>query len=391
MEAGNERLFRVLGDVGSDLIATAEQRTFARNPWRRILPAAACLVAAVGLSLAAMPYFRAPRELATAPAAEQEAAVEESMSEPTAQDTEVGGAAEEQAVTNHAAEKAQSVQSKTQLVFWDTVYYVEAQYTAEEAEDLLGDYLGTVEQADAEANLGAAVYMRLGSEVREDYKERQVPLEIFVENEVGYLYCLTYYLTDGPLMEWEAVYFRWHAGKLDELVEMFVVPLERNLDAAQVELEYNLYDSLTELTSVQQMQIFLATLDMEQQYGTRTPDLNAYLWEGEGGYVIPVENIKLQLGKYLDAIVWQPELLPGYDAARNAVVLADLVVQPAEEQPGIDLRVEPTGCFLDTGSRKLTLMVQRYTGDELLAERLYVIRLDMDRLVYEYIHTVEPG
>ena len=57
MEAGNERLFRVLGDVGSDLIATAEQKVFARNPWRQIIPVAACLLAVVGLSLAAAPRF----------------------------------------------------------------------------------------------------------------------------------------------------------------------------------------------------------------------------------------------------------------------------------------------------------------------------------------------
>jgi len=125
MDSGNERLFRVLSDVGSDLIATAEQRTFARSPWQRILPAAACLLLVGGLALAAAPYFVARPETAYAPAAPTaDAVVEESKPE----EVVIPEAVEEYAAVPEVQNEAAMgpVGAREQLVFWDTVYYVEA-------------------------------------------------------------------------------------------------------------------------------------------------------------------------------------------------------------------------------------------------------------------------
>ena len=58
METGKERLFRVIGDVGSDLVDTAENKVFPRSAGRRLLPAAACLAVLVGLTCLALPYLQ---------------------------------------------------------------------------------------------------------------------------------------------------------------------------------------------------------------------------------------------------------------------------------------------------------------------------------------------
>ena len=375
MESGNERLFRVLGDVGSDLIATAEQKTFVRSPWKRILPAEACLLLAAGLSLAAMPYFRAPREMA-APSMKQDAVVEEYTAEMSTAESEGGGTAQEQPRTENTAMEAQPVQTKEQLVFWDTVYYVEAQYTREEASLVLGEYLGTVEQADTETLSGAAVYERVGSEVREDHKERQVPLEIFVENELGYLYCLTYYLSDDPLMEWEAVYYRYHAGKLDELMELFVFGLERN--AALVDGYEDTPITADDLTGEQLLAFFKSTLEMEKYFGTRSEDLNQYLWKTETGYAVPVSDLKRQLDRYLTGYMLLPEKLPGYDPDLDAVNMETLVAEVSD----IEFQIVPELCSLDEENKILYLTVSGQTDQDAGIQRTYQIGFDTGLPVY---------
>jgi len=376
METGNERLLRVLGDVGSDLIATAEQKTFAISPWRRILPAAACLALAVGLTMAAAPYFMVRPETASAPAAPTaDAVVEESMSEEAAvpEETMVEHAAVPEAQNEAAGIQAQA---KEQLVFWDTVYYVEALYTREEAVLLLGAELGAVETAEKEENLGATVYMKQDAETREDYldKGRQVPLEIFVEHELGYLYCLTYYLSDEPLMEWEAVYSRYHAGKLDELMERFVFGFERSS-----ELEYeNPQNTGVDLSVEALLAFFQTTLEMEKQFGTRTDDLNSYLWKTDAGYVVPTVDVRRQLSKYLDAYTWDPRALPEYDSAQEAVILKTLTPEIHET----DVAVVPELCSMEEENRILRLVVSR---QEEGTQRIYQIRFDPDRVVYEQI------
>jgi len=376
MDSGNERLFRVLSDVGSDLIATAEQRTFARSPWQRILPAAACLLLVGGLALAAAPYFVARPETAYAPAAPTaDAVVEESKPE----EVIIPEAVEEYAAVPEVQNEAAMgpVGAREQLVFWDTVYYVEALYTKEEASLLLGVELGTVETADKEENLGATVYTKQDAETREDHKERQVPLEIFVEHELGYLYCLTYYLSDDPLMEWEAVYSRYYAGKLDELMERFVYGFERSS-----ELEYgNDQNTGVDLSVESLLAFFKSTLEMEKNFGTRTDDLNDYLWKSDSGYVIPTGDIRRQLDKYLDGYTWDPRTLAEYDPSREALVLETLTVEADET----GFEVIPELCSLDEESRVLRLVVSRQAEG---IQRTYHIRFEPGRVVYEQIDEV---
>lgn len=379
METGNERLLRVLGDVGGDLIATAEQKTFAINPWRRILPVAACLLAAIGLTMAAAPHFvTQPQPAASAPMAD--AVTEEDAPEMIVGHTETENPEEQVAVPEVDYEAAMApVGSKEQLVFWDTVYYVEALYTKEEASLLLGQELGTVEAADKEENLGATVYLKQDAETRNDYKERPVPLEIFVETEEGYLYCLTYYLSDDPLMEWEAVYYRYYAGKLDELMETLVFGFEQN-----GELEYRSAQNIGEdLTVEALLAFFQTTLEMEKRFGTRTDDLNDYLWKTDTGYVIPTGDIKRQLSKYLDAYTWDPRTLPEYDSSREVVVLETLTTET--DEAGFELI--PELCGLDEENRILRLVVSRQAEG---TQRTYHIRFDPDRVVYGQIDEILP-
>ena len=384
METGNERLFRVLGDVGSDLIATAERKTFAISPWRRILPVAACLVAAIGLTVWGAPYFvRQTQPAASAPVAEE--TVEEAAPMESVMDAEPQQVPEQPPTAEVQNEAARTnILPKGQLVFWDTVYYVEAKYTLDEAAELLGAGLGTVETADQEALVGANVYTKQSAEVRTDDQERPVPLEIFVELEPGegYLYCLTYYLEDGPLLEWEAVQARCYAGKVDELAKLFVFGLERNTVLTGGYADSHI--TADDLTAEQLLAFFQTTLEMEKYFGTRTDDLNNYCWKAEDGYVIPVEDIRRQLDKYLVGYIWQPELLPGYDPGVKAVKLEILAPETAD----VALQVIPEQCSLDEQSKILYLTVMQDTGSGAGMQRMYYIGFRADRVVYEQIDNV---
>lgn len=392
METGNERLLRVLGDVGGDLIANAERKTFAPSPWRRILPMAACLVLIVGLTVVAVPHFLVPKSaekyenygaaVGTPPTADH-AAKEESkpMEEPAAEEPEAEA-------PQDLPESIQGTTAKEELVFWDTVYYVESQYTYEEALPLLGAGLGVVEKADRAELLEANVYTKQNAETQLDSKERPVPLEIFVENEQGCLYCLTYYLRDEPLMEWLQVVYLWQEGRLDLLVDTFV----RDLEYGCTDLCYNVANGEIELLPEQMLQMFKVTLKMERQSGSRVSDLDSYLWKAGEGYLVPVEDIRNQLHKYLQEFTCLPEELPGYDPELEAVWMETLDVDGYDGD--MYLQIAEHGCALDVDNQKLVLTVQRCIGEEVLEERQYVIHFqtgegfETEYARYEFIYTV---
>ena len=392
METGNERLLRVLGDVGGDLIANAERKTFAPSPWRRILPVAACLVLVVGLTVVAAPHFWVPKTaekyenygaaVGTLPTADH-AAKEESkpMEEPAAEEPEAEA-------PQDLPESIQGTTAKEELVFWNTVYYVESQYTYEEALPLLGAGLGIVEKADRAELLEANVYTKQDAEMQLDSKERPVPLEIFVENEQGYLYCLTYYLRDEPLMEWLQVVDLWQEGRLDLLVDTFV----RDLEYGCTDLCYNVANGEIELLPEQMLQLFKVTLKMERQSGSRVSDLDSYLWKAGEGYLVPVEDIRNQLHKYLDDFTWKPEELPGYDPELEAVWMETLDVDGYDGD--MYLQIAEHGCALEVDNQKLVLTVQRCIGEEVLEERQYAVHFRTDdnfeteTARYYFIYTV---
>ena len=396
METGNERLLRVLGDVGGDLIANAERKTFAPSPWRRILPAAACLVMVVGLTVVAAPrflvqqpsaekyekYSNAAGNLPTADhAVKEEKPLEESR-------TDVPNADASDQLSDNAEEEVNQVSQKEELVFWDTVYYVESQYTYEEALPLLGAGLGTVEKAERAELLEANVYTKQNAETQLDSKERPVPLEIFVENEQGYLYCLTYYLRDEPLMEWLQVVDLWQEGRTDLLVDTFV----RDLEYGCTDLRYNVANGEIELLPEQMLQLFKVTLKMERQSGSRVSDLDSYLWEAGEGYLVPAEDIRNQLHKYLQEFTCLPEELPGYDPELEAVWIDTLDVDGYDGD--MYLQIAEHGCALDVDNQKLVLTVYRCVGEEVLEERQYVIHFqtgdnfETETARYDFIYTV---
>lgn len=364
LNSRQEQLFRAIGGVGSDLIDTAERRCFQPGPLRKYGPVAAGLLLLVGLSCFAAPYFpeKPPEATIIATPAEPEASLPSKVQEPLVPDIP-----QEQVMLQG------DVSTRQELVFWDMVYYVEAQYTAQEAADSLGAHLGTVQQADLPELTGASVYSRLDASVRADSSGRQVPLEIFVENQDGYLYCLTYYYSALPLMQWGEVEALWQQGQLDALAQQLVLVPE--LAAAYGQAQW----SGEVLTPAEQAAFFRVTLQMERQHGVRTEDLIRYLWSQDGGYAVPVEDIYRQLKRYLDNFSWVPEELPGYSVEYDAVLFPSLAL--CSDQQMADYVLPAVTGSLDGAHHSLTLTVPQTDG----TVRSYTIVFEEDKMVYTQI------
>lgn len=354
-----ERLFRALSDVGGDLIDTAETRRFSAGAWRKWLPVAACMTLLVGLSLLALPVLRSGEEPEAAQIIEQSqqfltdtkgTVPEETIDEPKEGYGTSGGQA-------YAAENWE------RLVIQGMIYYVQACYKAEDAE--LGTYLGTVTGADNPELVGAAVYA--GGEPKEGQK---LPLVVFVEHEGDYLYCLTYYAWDGPLCTAQDVQAQWEIGKWDWLLQHFAVP-----DVT--------FEEAAELTAEELLEFFLATLQLERAVGRRTTDLDRFLWSQQDVYVIPAEDVRNQLDRYLQGYVLNPAELEQYDPAVDAFILPVLAVQ----ESSVYLMPEQ-GTVFEAETGVLTLVVSAYEDDDCrlrLYTRTYTIRLDEDGCYFEHI------
>ena len=346
LDPRGEWMFRAIGDVGSDLIDSAEHRRFAAGIWRRLAPLAACLVLLVGLGLLAAPLLQTPPQ-ETAPATPLPA-------EPS---TPV---LEEQESVVQEYDDAVAV-PKERLVVLDTVYYVEAHYTDAEAAPYLGEALGTVSQADRPEAEGEMAYAKkdCGVLVRDGV---ELPLELFVVQEQGYLYCLTYYAQTGPLFSEEMRQTGWQ----------FLTPL--------LSLEIPLFDRAEDLSSEELLQMFLLSLELERLAGRRTEDLDCYLWQKKNAYVVPVEDLCRQLDRYLEGYVFDPEQCGAYDAGLQALVLEDL--QPKEVQGVLRLlQVEDLG-------ETLQVQVGRYPtrdSDTLVELRRYEIAWTQSGCVFRSI------
>lgn len=347
METGKERLLRVIGDVGSDLIATAEQKVFAKSPWRTWLPAVACAALVLGMGYYALPYLTVREEACPAEPPQSVETV-----------TQAEGDKYSPPVNGGMADIAtEAVNGKEQLVFLDTLYYVEAVYEAETAIGLSDGYLGNVTDADDENLIGAEVFLRRDAATKTDYKEREVPLEILVFNGESYLYCLTYYETTGPLLEWMAVQSRWYSGRLDALAETFAMAAAPDFDTA------------ADMTREELLRFFLMTLELERSAGRRTEDLNRYLWYNGKSYTIPYADVVRQLDKYLDDFTALPETLT-----------VEMLSLELEQE---DWSIVPEQCRLDEEAKTLTLVLQR---DD--AIKRYVVRFEDNRCVFEQIQTI---
>lgn len=347
METGKERLLRVIGDVGSDLIATAEQKVFAKSPWRTWLPVAACAALVLGMGYYALPYLTVREEASPAEPPQSVEAVIDTESDKNSPPVNGSMASGETALTSE----------KEQLVFWDTVYYVEAVYEAETAIALTDGYLGNVTAADDESLIGAEVFLRRDAATKTDYKEREVPLEILVFNGEDYLYCLTYYEMTGPLLEWMAVQSRWYSGKLDALAETFAVAAAPDFETA------------ADLNQDELLRFFLLTLELERAAGRRTADLDRYLWYNGEQYTISYGDVARQLDKYLDDHQALPENLT--------------VELPTLELEREDWSIVPEQCRLDEEGKTLTLVLQKEN-----VKKRCVIRFEDDRCVFQQIQTI---
>lgn len=318
-EERSERLFRALGGVGGDLIDLAEKQVFRPGIGRRLLPVAVCLALLLGLTALIQPMFRVETkdQAQMAAPALPEAAPAEQEKPSVLQWTNREAAAKERLTVN------------------GTIYYIEAVYEAQNAK--LGQLVGTVD--------GAAVYAG-GETWKPDRWGRDMPLEIFVEQaEGGYLYCLTYYAWDG------AAYTMEDARELEDLT-VFALG--------------SAFADPAELTEEQLVTFFLQTLELEQQAGRRTENLNRYLWydAAEDRYIIPMEDIAVQLDRYLDGYTW-PRM-----AEHRALVLQTL-----------EMEWDPEGFAAAVFEEEyLILTTDRY---------VYTIRFAEDRCVYESIQERE--
>jgi len=307
----SENLFRAIGGVGGDLIDLAEKKTFRPGYLRRLLPLAACLTLFLALGLWLQDLFPVERET----------------------DLQLTAPPQAAAPVESAAYRwsDRPITAKERLTVNGTIYYIEAVYEAKSAKR--GDQIGQVD--------GKAVYIG-GETFKQDHWGREMPLEIFVEQEDGrYLYCLTYYAWDGA------------AGTMEEVRQM------EDLSAFALG---EAFSDPAELTEAQLVRFFLRTLELERQMGRRTEDLNRYLWydAAEDCYIIPMEDIAVQLDRYLDGNSW-----PRF-AENRALVLKTL---EAERQP-------ETFAAAVFEEDRLILTTDRYE---------YTIRFTEDRCVYESI------
>lgn len=311
----SERLFQAIGGVGGDLIDLAEQRVFRPGVGRRLWPLAACLALIVSVGMLIRPLFlteQDPQPQLHVPV-KPEAAPEEPR----------------QPAEHEWSD--QPVAAKERLTVNGTIYYVEAVYETTSAKP--GDRIGEVN--------GNAVFIG-GETLKQDHWGREMPLEILVEQEDGYLYGLTYYAWDG------AAYTMDDAKTMEDLAVLALG---------------GTFTDPADLSEEELIEFFLQTLALEQRAGRRTEDLNRYLWydEQQARYVIPVEDLAVQLDRYLDGAPW-PKL-----AEHRALVLKDLTppLRPAETFAAAVFEED-----------KLHLTTDRFD---------YIIRFEEGRCVYECV------
>lgn len=361
MEAGAERLFRAIGGVGGDLVDLAERRRYPVSRWKRLAPLAACLALLVGLGLLFAPAFH-PK---------QEFALFEDVVGP------LPGTAEEMvqhSQTNAPAEEAEPLPTAVeQLVVRDTIYYLEAVYSPEEASPHLGTRLDVVEQADRPELAGAAVYTKDGSTDRDD-----LPLEIFIQGDGCYYYALTYYAPAGPVFTREealALWSQWENSGWMALSQTFA------LDAAT-------FDRASDLNADELLQLFLLTLKLERELGKRTADLDRYLWLAEDGtYLVHPADLTRQLDRYLEGYHFLPEQCRAYDSDRAVLVLHSLEPTPSH---GVLIPLEHSTFDPETGV--LNLHVVRCAdavSREPLELRSYEIRFTETGCILDRILSVE--
>lgn len=321
MEERVETLFRALGDVGSDLIDTAEKRQFASTLWRKWLPVAACLALLMGVSVYVLPRLTT----------DIKGTVEQTT------------AAKEQAEAKPKIEQSQESEAVARLVAFGMVYYPEAVYSAQEAEPLLGQAEGVVTQADDEAFVGSVIWSK-----QDCARKDGVPLEIFVEQEGAFVYCVTYYAPAGPLLSVEEAMLLWKNGTWNTLIQT----------AADTAPDFA---HPSQLNQSQLVDFFVMTLELERQLDKRTEDLNHYLWLRDGVYRIPLADVNRQLARYLEGFEPFAEsgvlILQTLEPTRSGKTYAvtedtryDLAAGTLSLAVGdriIDLRVTESGCYFE--------------------------------------------
>ena len=350
-ERRQELLFRAIGGVGGDLVDGAERKTFPLGFWRKWTPVAACLVLLTGLALWAGPWFL------PGPAAPAEPQPPAQTAEPPMTEKPP----EEQAKPEQPVEQ-EPLQPKVRLIVFETEYYVEAYYPPDRVEP--GPKLGVVASSDGAVLDGAAVY-QAGEAKKENKAGQQIPLEIFVEYDGGYLYCISYFAWDGPLYTAEEIRELWQIGKWDTLLQVF--------GGGPV------FDDPAALTAEELRDFFLQTLRMEEAAGRRSRDLSRYLWEDGDRYLIPLEDVTDQLDRYLAGYVFTPRGQPWYDEAYEALVLDSL-------EPPETLQLRPVNTTAFEGDT-LTLVADCCSDDgrTVLERRTYTIRFTQNGCIYESI------
>ncbi len=380
-EERQERLFRAIGDVGADLIDMAEKQTFAPSRWRKWGSLAACLAVILCLGVLAMPYFpkgcgsgskgtAAPGASVTteAPAA-AEPAEEEAVETPQEEPGPTEDAAPEPVV-------------RTRFVFRYTYYY----FTASEPSSLdnppsvLGEYLGEIEACDDPSLVGCPVYRNLNTTEYDNHSVNglTVPAEVWVEMEDGFHYAVT--LNEKTVSRYtvDDVAERMENGDDAWLLETFVEPLYRMDD----------FSDPSELNSEQLNMLLTLTRGMNTGI-----DTTALWFRDEGVYVVPLEEARWRVSRFLDAdrCTYRPEETAAYDGDRDALVFESLPLTALETQV---LLLDEAALVDDT---LLYLRVSAYHQPEtpltdeaapLLSTREFLIRFDEDSWRYQSIVTL---
>ena len=380
-EERQERLFRAIGDVGADLIDMAEKQTFAPSRWRKWGSLAACLAVILCLGVLAMPYFpkgcgsgskgtAAPGASVTteAPAA-AEPAEEEAVETP-------------QEETGPAEDAAPEPVVRTRFVFRYTYYYLTDQEPRplDNPPSVLGELLGEVEACDDPSLVGCPVYRYLNTTEYDNHSVNglTVPAEVWVETEEGYRFAVTLnektvsrYTVDDVLEHLEEDDGDW-------IVSTFVGAL----------WEMDDFSDPSELNSEQLNMLLTLTRGMNTGI-----DTTALWFRDEGVYVVPLEEARWRVSRFLDAdrCTYTPEETAAYDGDRDALVFESLPLTALETQV---LLLDEAALVDDT---LLYLRVSAYHQPEtpltdeaapLLSTREFLIRFDEDSWRYQSIVTL---
>ena len=357
-----EKLLRALGDIGDDLLCMAEHRRFA-NGWKKWASLAATLVLVVSLGLLALPYF--PMGCGASAPDRNNSAVSSTETAP-ADSVDTSSKPEIDQGLDDAAESPEQEQNaaetKTTVVCGGTIYYLnETVVLPGQTPANLSEAVGTVTESSDETLVGCTVYATTEATwfTNNAVDGWAAPNQVYVWNGQDYVYGTTF--NEKTVSRYTAADV--HAMSDDQLVEIFVMPLEA---------QNGIIDCINgHMDSETMNRLFLASLTMNT--GLTLADL----WDHDGTLEVPPGDVQRRLERFLDDVSdYDPTQTSAYDPDTGMLIFSRDAVKSSA-----------AGLTLDRSNLEdnvLRLWVNLPDGDQ----KYYEIRLDQDSWRYLQIVTV---